>query len=259
MNHEAPPKPSNGLRIVSWNCAGALHRKLDHLLALEPDIAIVPEACQPERLRLPDGATFDWVGRLPFKGLGVFSFGDWRIERLMPHEPRLEWILPVVVTGELSFTLMAVWAMNHRAHQKRVEGWPLQQPLAAADAYALDAHRLPIIVAGDFNGATTWDTPRRPAFAQLIGRYGEIGLTSAYHHVSGDQFGLERQPTHWWRDRKETGPTYHIDYAFIPNAWLDAAALTIGGFNPWVTNAGSDHAPLILDLDLDKITVLQSL
>ena len=72
---------------MSWNCAGAFHRKLDHLLALEPDIAVIPESCQPERLPLPAGSTYDWAGRLPYKGLAVIGFEGWKVHRLLPYEP----------------------------------------------------------------------------------------------------------------------------------------------------------------------------
>ena len=132
------------LRIVSWNCAGALHRKWQHLLSLKPDIAIVPEACVPQRLGFDDDSLAGpddsaWIGRLPYKGLGVFSFGDWRIQRRPDFEERLEWILPLTVTGDVEFTLVAVWAMNHRARTPVPEGLPRPQPLAAADVYGFDA------------------------------------------------------------------------------------------------------------------------
>jgi hypothetical protein len=39
------------VRVVAWNCNMALDRKVDALLALQPDIAIVCECAEPERLR----------------------------------------------------------------------------------------------------------------------------------------------------------------------------------------------------------------
>jgi len=32
--------------------------------------------------------------------------------------------------------------------------------------------------------------------------------------------GRETVPTHYWRDRREDGPTYHIDFVFMPCDWL---------------------------------------
>jgi hypothetical protein len=37
------PVPAMIMRIVTWNCATALHGKYERLLALRPDIAIVPD------------------------------------------------------------------------------------------------------------------------------------------------------------------------------------------------------------------------
>lgn len=35
------------MNLIVWNCQGGLHGKIDHLMDLRPDIAIVPEAAQP--------------------------------------------------------------------------------------------------------------------------------------------------------------------------------------------------------------------
>jgi hypothetical protein len=50
IQRRASGRNFDSLQIVTWNCGGGLHRKLDHPLALEPDLAIVQEACLPERL-----------------------------------------------------------------------------------------------------------------------------------------------------------------------------------------------------------------
>ncbi len=60
----------------------ALHRKWDHLLALEPDIAIVSESARPEIVEHKYGASLGatdvfWTGRLDHKGLALFTFGQW--------------------------------------------------------------------------------------------------------------------------------------------------------------------------------------
>src|SRR5689334_18278460 len=38
---------------------------------------------------------------------------------------------------------------------------------------------------------------------------------SAYHELRGEAQGSESVPTLYWRDRKKTGPCYHIDYIFL--------------------------------------------
>ena len=58
----------------------ALHRKIDALMALRPDLAVIPEAGAPERLveRVPAlaEASLVWVGKNPNKGLLLAGFGN---------------------------------------------------------------------------------------------------------------------------------------------------------------------------------------
>ena len=44
--------------------------------------------------------------------------------------------------------------------------------------------------------------------------------------------------TLYWRDRKKDGPTYHIDYIFLPTQWLGRVRdLSVGTYEDW---CGSD-------------------
>src|SRR5262245_9106957 len=38
------------MRLATWNCSMALHRKFDAMLGLQPDIAIICECAEPKRL-----------------------------------------------------------------------------------------------------------------------------------------------------------------------------------------------------------------
>jgi exodeoxyribonuclease III len=73
------------MRIVIWNCNMALHTKYEHLLALAPDIAVIPECANINVMRekapnfLP--ASSIWIGDSRQKGLGVFTFGTYRAEQ----------------------------------------------------------------------------------------------------------------------------------------------------------------------------------
>jgi hypothetical protein len=69
------------MRIVTWNCNMALHRKAAPLLALKPDIAVVCECAAPDRLRAHGGTDWlqespVWVGHNPHKGLAVLALGE---------------------------------------------------------------------------------------------------------------------------------------------------------------------------------------
>jgi exodeoxyribonuclease-3 len=54
-------------------------------------------------------------------------------------------------------------------------------------------------------------------------------------------------PTLYWRDRTKDGPTYHIDYVFLPSSRIERARVEIGSFEAWC--GLSDHVPVVVDLD----------
>ena len=65
------------MKIITWNCNMAFRKKADFILAEQPDILIVPECENKERLnfglyaRQPNDIF--WYGDLPTKGIGVFA------------------------------------------------------------------------------------------------------------------------------------------------------------------------------------------
>ena len=78
-----------------------------------------------------------------------------------------------------------------------------------------------------------------------------LGLVSAYHTVRGELHGRETIPTLYWMDRTKDGPTYHIDYVFLPDRWVDRVkGLSVGTFEGWCGSGLSDHVPIIIDIDL---------
>jgi hypothetical protein len=49
--------------------------------------------------------------------------------------------------------------------------------------------------------------------------------------------GTERHPTLYWRDRTRTGPTFHIDYIFVPrSAKKLLRRVSVGSYAKWVAN-----------------------
>lgn len=237
------------MRIVAWNCGGGFHRKWPFVAELQPDVAIVIECCQPGRLDRLGFRSAAWVGNLHYKGLAVFGFGEWSVaERAL--DEHLEWVLPVDVSGPSDLLLVGVCAMNRRAtsHPGRFQG--LAQPAVIPSVLDFDGRTAPVLVAGDFNNNLIWDKPRRPSFADTASRLEGAGLTSLYHHTTGEEFGDETTPTLWWRDRTEDGPKFHIDYAWVSNPLLAGARMHVTDYATSVTEAGSDHAALVIDLEV---------
>ena len=60
----------------------------------------------------------------------------------------------------------------------------------------------------------------------------------------------KKEPTLYWRDRTKDGPTYHIDYVFLPTPWIGRAKVDIGSFEAWCGAGFSDHVPVIVDVDI---------
>ena len=243
------------MRIVAWNCAMALHRKIGALTALRPDLAVISEAAEPGRLLEQAPALADaslvWVGENPHKGLLLTGFGDIRLEfSRHRHDARLHWMAPVAVSGLLGVGapvhLLGVWAQNASEGNLRKDnpGF-LQQALRRYRRFLRSA---PAVVAGDFNNHVQWDRPGwRMNHANEIRALARLGLVSAYHVSRDVAPGDEPEPTFYWRRRPEDG--YHIDYVFMPEAWSRRAFdLTVGGYEDWVDTGLSDHVPLVLEM-----------
>src|SRR6266853_4210677 len=101
---------SRRMRIVAWNCNMALDRKVEGLLALKPDIAVISECAEPERM-LSRGASWMesdpvWIGRNPHKGLAVFGFNGHAARIAEIYEPRFRYIAPVRISGPVDCNLL---------------------------------------------------------------------------------------------------------------------------------------------------------
>jgi exodeoxyribonuclease-3 len=235
-----------GLRIVTWNANRSFGRKLPALLALRPDVAVIQE-CERE-VAVPEGATFAWVGRQPRNGLGVLGFGAHAVALDSAFDPRLQWVAPVGVGGPIPFALIAVWSYGPRAtefHPMEPRASQVQQALTLYAPLFRDA---PAVFAGDFNNNVTWDRGRPDDWAVTAERLEGAGLVSAYHAARGVPYGAEPEPTIYWRDRRADGPTFHIDFCFVPAAWR-IRSVSVGTFDDWVAPGLSDHVPLVVDVE----------
>ena len=247
------------MRLVFWNCNMALHRKTEALFRLRPDIAVISECASPDVLaqrgadRLAEAPAL-WFGTNRHKGLGVFAFNGFELRRHEPFFPTLKYVLPVCVGGPRRFNLLAVWAQNAsggvtRKHQLG----PLRRALGKYREFLLSG---PVVIGGDFNNNAIWDRPGwRINHMTKVALLEDLGLVSAYHALRGEAHGQEATPTHYWRDRKRDGPTYHIDFVFVPDGWLrSVCAFQVGTFDDWIGNGLSDHVPLLIELQ-DGVSV----
>ncbi len=238
------------MRLVNWNCGAGFHRKIKPLLALRPDVAVIQECAYLETLAVKAAdfqpASALWTGNNRNRGLGVFSFGQYRLKPVGNTDNTITYALPVQVIGSSTFSLLALWSHYGRTPVRVADPGPTQRAL---NTYAELLKKPPAILAGDLNNHVRWDKPGKASnHANTVAVCAMHGLVSAYHVHNNLEHGKERHPTLYWRDRTQIGPKYHIDYAFISKRSVQLMQrVSIGSYQRWVATGLSDHVPLLID------------
>jgi len=224
----------------------AFRKKADAILVYKPDILVVPECECPEKLifKADTQKPTDilWFGTNLYKGLAIFSFGNYRLKVLDDHNPNFQIIIPIAVTGgQTDFNLFAVWAHN----PNDPDGRYVEQVWKAINHYdsLLSSNRT--ILAGDFNSNTIWDKAHRIGnHSHVVERLAGKGIHSAYHLHHQQIQGKEQHPT-FYLYRHQLKP-YHLDYCFVSaDLAKQIVSVEVGEHEFW--SEYSDHVPLITD------------
>jgi exodeoxyribonuclease-3 len=237
------------MRLITWNCQGAFRKKADQILKLHPDILVVQECENPEKLNfgrsIEKPQDFFWYGDNQNKGLGIFSYSNYKFELLADFNPDFRYVLPFRVTGNnQTFTLFAIWAM---ANKENYEARYIGQVWLAINYY-LDLLGNSTILIGDFNSNKIWDYKGRVGtHTDVVNKLAEKEIYSIYHKRFDLEHGKENHPT-FFLQKKDFKP-YHIDYCFASKNLLDKVKdLEIGTYYNWIPY--SDHTPMIVTFDL---------
>ena len=91
----------------------AFRKKAEFILSQHPDILIIPECEHLEKITLKEEISKPkdslWFGKNVNKGLGVFSYGHYKLKLLELHNPEIKTIVPIQVTGgDHDFILFAI-------------------------------------------------------------------------------------------------------------------------------------------------------
>jgi hypothetical protein len=224
----------------------AFRKKAEQILNQGPDLMIIPECEHPDNIffGLFDQKPTDtiWRGDNRNKGLGIFSFGNYKLKLLDIYNPNIKMVLPLLVTGTASeFNLIAIWANN----KTDPDGQYVEQVWKAIKFYDTLISENKTLIAGDFNSNVIWDKKHR------IGNHSDVvnslkakGIQSVYHyHLNQDQ-GKEIDPTLFLQ--RNQIKSYHIDYCFASQDFIDRLQnVEVGSYSNWIKY--SDHCPLTVD------------
>jgi exonuclease III len=223
----------------------AFRRKAGIILKHKPDILIVPECEHPDKLKfdagIPEPQDILWFGNNPNKGLGIFSYSEFRFKLRKTHNPQLQTIIPVSVTGgQIDFTLYAIWAW----HPTDPDGPYIEQIWKALLHYEKHLNNQPVILAGDFNSNTIWDKKYREGnHSHVVKKLEEKKIYSTYHLHHKQEQGKEKHPTLYMYRHKDK--PYHIDYCFASAGLAGKLeSVEVGKHRFWTRY--SDHVPVMV-------------
>ena len=233
------------MRIITWNCNMAFRKKADLILKYDPDIVVVPECENLDKLKFNaitrKPTDMLWFGTNANKGLGVFSYTDFRFKLLKTYKSEFKTIVPIGVTGrDYTFDLYAIWANN----PGDPDGQYVEQIWKALHHYNKSLTKKQSVLIGDFNSNTIWDKKYREGnHSNIVKRLEKKGIVSCYHLYYKQIQGREEHPTLYLYRHKDK--PYHIDYCFASKNLSDKMqSVEIGDHDLWRQH--SDHMPVIV-------------
>ncbi len=221
----------------------AFRKKAHLILAQQPDILVVPECEHPDKIIFADGlskpTSIIWHGENQHKGLGIFSYGKYKLKLLKNHNPDIKTLLPVKVTGgNFDFSLFAIWAYNPYDKYYNYIG----QVWKAISYYEKLLKKKNSILIGDFNSNVFWDKlNRRSNHSMVVEKLQSFDIHSTYHRHLNELQGYETRPTFFLYHHQDK--PYHLDYCFASaNFMQHLSHVEVGLYEDW--KKYSDHKPL---------------
>ena len=235
------------MKIISWNCNGAFRRKFQALKKFGADIWVIQESESPEYLAEKNvvipAETHLWHGDRSCKGLSIFSFNGYQIQKADFFSPEFKYALPVGVLSPAGRTrlLTGVWASTVKDNHD----WDyIGQMCVFMERYYGYFDDLSVMI-GDLNSNMLWNSyyKKEHNYSRFLELMAGNGLFSVYHELSGLPQGQETVPTSYYHRDPARG--FHIDYAFMSKPEIACLRRFDISGKEWLDY--SDHVPLILE------------
>ena len=235
------------MRIISWNCQGGYRKKIDNILEIKPDIVVIQECENLERLRafckekIPL-KSFWFGGFYPHRGVGVFFYKDYQILS-MENNISIEFIVPMKIMNKFEFHLFAIWAMAPMGKDKG-KSYTYQIEKTVTKYGDILKNNLSILI-GDYNTPNIEKPVEKTGF-MVIEEFKKLEIFSAYHEYFEKDYGKHNQYTFY--QHKNTEFKHMLDYCFASKSIIERISnVEIGKYEDWIKF--SDHCPLIVDID----------
>lgn len=221
------------MKIVSWNCNGKFREKFQDILSINADIYVIQECENPAQSNSLEYKNFAqnylWTGENKNKGLGVFARKGIQLKENNWSKYCLRNFLSINVNN--CFDLVAVWACK-----PYIEEYYIYQSINISN------YNENTIIIGDFNSNAIWDAKRDVrTHSAIVKQLNDIGLCSAYHHISDESQGRESTQTFYLY--RHTNKGYHIDHCFTQENNIKS----YGVLHNWDWLEKSDHMPILLE------------
>jgi exonuclease III len=227
------------MRLVTWNAGrGQFAKKVPWIEHLQADVAVIQEIARPRT----EHRGVCWFGLNPNQGVAVLARPPYSVTPLPESPDAPKYFVPFQIKGPTEFTLFAVWTLGDQDLRY------VCAATTAVDIYDQAFKSGPVVVMGDFNSNTIWDRdhPGHLNHTALVAKLAERGVGSAFHTQRGTPHGEEREHTFFLHRNPAKG--YHIDYCFMPTAWLQRLKhVDVGSHAAWYK--ASDHTPLLVETE----------
>lgn len=236
------------MKLVIWNCNGALRNKFEHLSELNADLYIIQECENPALTKhqqyISWADNYLWKGDNKNKGIGIFAKNATKIELLnwsdAYKDHNVKHFLPCLVNND--FQLLSIWASQNKSPNFGYIGqlWKYLE--------TNKSNFKKIILAGDFNSNSIWDEwDRWWNHSDVVNDLSKMNINSLYHRFNREDQGKESKPTFFLQ--RNVAKPYHIDYIFASKEIENSLTkFEIGEVDKWLNY--SDHLPVICEVNI---------